>query len=214
MADGTGLRWLESVKGTEFDGMPKQLLKLDGLNITLLERTVFLLHILGIDDVWITTNNPELWVPGVSIYPPENNTHCLDKLHACKPIWKSPTAFLYGDVYYTQEAIEKILTIPVKDKFLFFGRMHTSYYSGHYHEIFCKKIEDFDYLEECIQWIKDWEPYYGGGWELYRRMCGVTDLNKIRDHIPYDHFISIDDWTDDFDEYDHYLKWKEARGTT
>ena len=100
----------------------------------------------------------------------------------------------------------KIVNTPVEDKFLFFGRMHISYYSNHYHEIFCKKIEDFDYLEECINWIKTYEPSYGGGWELYRRMCGV-ELDQIREHRPYDHFITIDDYTDDFDDYSHYIEW-------
>lgn len=208
MSDGQGDRWLSSVKGTKFEGMPKQLLKLDKYDRTLIERTVNYLSTLGVHDIWLTTHNPDFWIPNVTIYEPENNTHCLDKLHACKPIWKSPTIFLYGDVFYTFEALTKIVTIPVKDKFLFFGRMHISYYSNHYHEIFCKKIEDFDYLEECINWIKEYEPSYGGGWELYRRMCGV-DLLQIREHRPYDHFITIDDATDDFDDYNHYIEWNK-----
>jgi hypothetical protein len=207
MADGQQIRWTNSTIGTKLEGTPKQLLKINGE--TLLYRTVRLLQAYGIEDVWITTHNPDFSVvPGVKIFSPKDNTHCLDKLHACKPIWKKPTTmFLYGDCFYTSEAIDKIVNTPVIDRFLFFGRMHPSYYTGHsVHEISCKKIEDFDYLEECINWIKEYEPDYGGGWELYRRMCGVG-LDKIREHIPYDHFISIDDFTDDFDEYEHYKLW-------
>ena len=207
MADGNGDRWLHSVKDTEYEGIPKQLIKIDGR--TLLQRTVDLLCREGIEDIWITTHNPAFEDDNASTYAPKNNVHCLDKLHACKDLWICPTAFLYGDVYYSQEAIQKIVHTPVKDRFLFFGRMNISYYTEHYHEIFCKKIEDFDYLEECINWIKTYEPSYGGGWELYRRMCGV-ELDKIRIHTPYDHWINIDDLTDDFDEYDHYLKWMKG----
>jgi hypothetical protein len=209
MADGAGDRWLSSVRGTEFEGIPKQLIKIEGRN--LLWRTTAYLSTLGIHDIWVTSHDPKMDVPGVKRYEPENNEHCLDKLHACKEIWKSPTLFLYGDVYYTFDALTKMVSIPVKDRFLFFGRMNVSYYSQHGHEIFCKKIEDFDYLEECINWIKAYEPSYGGGWELYRRMCGITDLNRIRLHIPYDHFISIDDFTEDFDEYEIYLNWLKGR---
>jgi hypothetical protein len=207
MADGVGDRWLSSVQGTKFEGIPKQFITFR--DKTLLERTVSLLNAHGVYDVWITSHNPQMEAPGARRYEPENNTHCLDKLHACKPIWDNTwggTAFLYGDVVYSSDAIYKIITTQVKDKFLFFGRMHISYYSNHYHEIFCKKIEDFEYLEECINWIKTYEPSYGGGWELYRRMCGV-ELDQIREHKPYDHFITIDDATDDFDDYNHYVEW-------
>jgi hypothetical protein len=208
MADGAGDRWLSSVRGTEYQGLPKQLIQLNGQS--LLERTVGLLYGFGHRDVWITSHDSRMEVPGAKRYEPENNEHCLDKLQACKPIWdtKYGTMFLYGDVYYTADAIAKITKIPVKDKFLFFGRMNVSYYSQHGHEIFCKKIEDFDYLEECINWVKFHLPNYGGGWELYRRMClGVTEAERLKLHIPYDHFISIDDWTEDFDEYAIYQDW-------
>lgn len=208
MADGSGDRWLSSVRGTEFEGLPKQLVEVDGQ--TLLERTVNLLQYDGVEDIWITSHDPRMEVEDTTRYEPENNVHCLDKLLACKPIWESPTIFLYGDVYYSEEAINAACCFPVKDKFLFFGRMHKSYFTQHYHEIFCKKIEDFDYLEECIQWVKDELPGYGGGWELYRRMCGVSNAERAKIHVPYDHFISIDDLTEDFDEYSIYLDWLEG----
>jgi hypothetical protein len=212
MADGLGERWLSSVVGTEYERTPKQLITVE--RQTLLARTVSLLYGFGMRDVWITSHDPRMEVGGAIRYEPENNTHCLDKLQACKPIWdtKYGTLFLYGDVYYSADAISKIRNIPVKDRFLFFGRMNVSYYSGCGHEIFCKKIEDFDYLEECISWVKFHLPDYGGGWELYRRMClGVTEVDRLKIHIPYDHFISIDDLTEDFDEYSHYKNWKEAQ---
>jgi hypothetical protein len=208
MADGAGERWLSSVVGTDFEGMPKQLLAIDGTT-TLVERTAYLLRNEGITDIWITTHNPEIQAPFTQRFLPENNIHCLDKLQACKDIWQVSTMFLYGDVYYSVDAIKTIVNRPIKDRFLFFGRMNISYYTGHYHEIFCKKIQDFDYLEKCINWIKTYEPSYGGGWELYRRMCGV-ELDKIRTHIPYDHWINIDDLTDDFDDYGHYQEWKKG----
>lgn len=209
MADGIGDRWLHSVEGTEFEGIPKQLIEINGE--TLIGRTVRLLSEYEVSDIWITSHNSNFEISGAKRYEPENNTHCLDKLHACKPIWKSPTMFLYGDVWYSRTAMVKIINTKVKDKFLFFGRMHTSYYTKHRPELFCKKIEDFDYLEDCIDWIKQVIPDYGGGWELYRRMAGVDDGEKVKIYTAWhDHFVSIDDFTDDFDDYNDYITWTEA----
>lgn len=213
MADGKQTRWLESVGGTELEGIPKQLVKVDGESIIF--RTVRLFKRLGIDDIWITSHNPAFEVKGTKRYEPENNVYEIDKLLACKPIWKKgeQNLFVYGDVYYTENAIKTIVRTYTED-FLFFGRFHVSYFTGHGGEIFCKKIVDLDYLEECCEWVKQWyleSKGRGGGWELYRRMCGVID-ERVNIHCPYDHFIGIDDFTDDFDEYNQFQIWKKAFG--
>lgn len=216
MAAGKQSRWLESTNGTELEDTPKQLVPV--LNITgsyepLINRTVRLLKAYDECDIWVTTNREDIIdsLDGVNIYRPENNTYEIDKLLSCKDIWEPNTCFLYGDCFYSRQAIFKIISVPVKDRFLFFGRFHVSYFTGHGGELFCKKIADLDYMEECANWVKQWEidgNGRGGGWEFYRRMCGVTD-ERVNIHCPYDHFIDIDDITDDFDGYEQYKEWEK-----
>lgn len=209
MADGKADRWNSDAQGTELEGIEKQLVPINGEPI--LHRTVRLLKENGITDIWITSHNPEFEVEGTTRYEPENNIYEIDKLLSCKPIWQSPTMFLYGDVFYSEEAMKTIVETPILDRWLFFGRFHVSYYTGHGGELFCKKIEDLDYLEACCNWVKSW--YFvgkgrGGGWELYRRMAGVID-DRVNVHVPYDHFVGIDDYTDDFDFPWIYFNVKE-----
>jgi hypothetical protein len=213
MADGQQTRWAETTVGTFFEGITKQMVDIYDNYIDrwepILHRTVRLLKENGIEDIWITSHNSAHTVEGATTIGFKNSDLEMDKLLSCKEIWKSPTMFLYGDCFYTFEAMKKIVSTPIIDKWLMFGRLHVSYFTGHGGELFCKKIEDLDYLEECCNWVVDWYQNgngRGGGWELYRRMCGVID-ERVNVHVPYDHFIGIDDFTDDFDDYKNYQDW-------
>ncbi len=105
---------------------PKQLLKVNGEVIV--ERTIRLLKENGIKDISISTTNPAFDYLDVPKLKHKNEFVCWDpeenkKSNKC---WlnafyqlNEPVCYLYGDVYYSGEAIKTIVETPVKDTMYF-----------------------------------------------------------------------------------------------
>jgi GTP:adenosylcobinamide-phosphate guanylyltransferase len=210
MCDGKAMRWYEEIQEKYWADTEKQLVEVDGEPI--LHRTVRLLIENGAEDIWITSHNPKFEVKGTKRYAPYNNQYEIDKFYACKSIWKTTdtTVFVYGDVFYTEEAMKKIVSIDCTD-FLFYGIFHLSHFTGHGGEIFAVKVKDHDFFRENCEYIRMkhiYEKYRCSAWDLYRAMNGIRG-EALGHHLPYAHFIGIDDFTDDFDTPEHYNHWLE-----
>lgn len=211
MCDGRSMRWYAEIQEQYWGKSFKQLVEVDGEPI--LHRTVRLLKENGVEDIWITSHNPVHEVKGAQRYEPPNNEYEIDKFYASVHLWNKDggdTIFVYGDVFFTEEAMKKIINTKPED-FVFFGRFHQSYYTGHGGEIFAVRVHLHDFFQECCLWVR--QNYINtkgsvrcGAWELYRCMNGIRD-ERIGIHIPYGHFVGIDDFTDDFDTPSHFEEW-------
>lgn len=104
--------------GGEYDKFetPKQLSVINGE--TLVERTIRLLKENGINDIYISSNDKRFDKYGVRL---EHNNSFKAKNGKVKGYWvdayypmNEPCVYLHGDVYYSENAIKKILDLKPK----------------------------------------------------------------------------------------------------
>ena len=211
MADGQGTRW------NNYLGVPKHLIDIDGEQ--LLYRTVRLLKKQGIEDIWITSHDERYDVPGATRYEPNNNEYEIDRFYSCREIWTDEVCFIYGDVYYTEEAINKITSDKSKT-FRYFGRSKPSKTGKDHAELFAIKITK-DYInkfeEACLKirsYVEKGIHKRGLGWHTYLKMHNKEhhiDVELLRDYLKNNklkNFTEINDETDDFDnpiDYDTFI---------
>ena len=188
MASGEGKRWNNHL------GIPKHLIEINGE--TLLERTTRLLKENGINDYVITGNDERYKKYGNLISQTDNDCE-IDRFEKSE----IPICYLYGDVYYTENAIKTIIETPAKDV-LFFGSEE---------EIFAVKVEDLDLFYQHKNRVK--ELYLSNkinrciGWEIYRSMHNIP----FEQHIISNRYVKIIDDTDDIDYPEDYDKFKAKR---
>ena len=182
MADGTMNRWKNQ-------DVPKHLLTVRGES--LLSRTVRLFRAADPEaEILITSHNPAYDVPGAVRYEPQHNVSEIDRF-----TWElidDQVCFLYGDVYYSEEAARRIAALPVR----------TLGFAGSDREIFAVKVGDGAYMRRCIRQLKERQPD-SKGWHLYRMAA---------DEAPY---CRIDDDTTGFNTEEDYrafsARLKETR---
>ena len=199
--------------GGEYDFFttPKQLSVINGE--TLVGRTIRLLKENGIEDISISSNDPrfdELGVPRLE----HTNTYKVidDKIYgywvdAYYPM-SEPCVYLHGDVYYSVNAIKKILEAvnnsKDSNKNIFIGNeiarnpQHYNWgepfgYIVNNQDIFRKSIDLIKYLQDTGKCQRG----FAISWELYRLMNG---LNINQQYILDDTYLSIADETIDIDD--------------
>jgi FkbM family methyltransferase len=124
IADGDGTRW------GDYGGHPKHFAEVDGEPI--LHRTVRLLQR---DDVRVFVVGPDdrYRVDGSELWTPEHDPDVFDadKFLSSKALWNRDgrTVVVYGDVYWTDEAMSRVLDWPSWDRVLF-GRAFASELTG------------------------------------------------------------------------------------
>lgn len=199
MAAGQGKRW-----GSGY----KHLCVIDGE--TLLERTVRQVKKYT-DDIFITTNTEKYKTEGAELFYPEKHTnkHEVDRFLSNRSIWGPVTVFLYGDVYYTDNAIKKIFNTSCR-KYRFYGRLGESSVGGKDHaELFAIRVRDLDLFEQACKTVKE-STNNGWGWLVYRVLMGgnadvsVSLLRNWLLETNHTNFTLIDDETDDFDRKEDF----------
>jgi choline kinase len=214
MADGKAKRW------NNHTGRPKHLIEIEGE--PLLYRTVRLLKKHSVEDIYITSHNKDYDIVGTTRYEPINNVYEIDRFYACQPIWARETIFIYGDVYYTEEAIKKIVNDKSKT-FRYFGRSKASKKGKDHAELFAIKISESNlekFKEVCLQIrneVEKGEHKKGLGWHTYLDMIGKDHnitIDELREYLgknKLSNFTEINDETDDFDwakDYDNFVSKK------
>ena len=183
---------------------PKQLSVINGE--TLLERTIRLLKENGINEYYISSNNPIFKQYGQVL---EHNNSFKFEAGIVKGYWvdayypmNEPTIYLHGDVYYSEDAMKKIINLNPKVN-TFIGN-EIARNKEHYNwgepfgwivvnqEEFRKGIEETKKLQDEGKF----ERGYAISWELYRVLNGL-DPNK--QYILDETYLSIDDETIDVD---------------
>lgn len=190
MANGKGVRW------QNYNGIPKHLITVDGE--TLLARTTRLIHELdGTAEVVISSANPAYEVEGAVRHAPQRGEREIDRF--CYELIQDDVCFLYGDVFYTEQAMAQIIARDVED-ILFFGTTKT---------IVAVKAHDGDLmrssLDTLIGMIERGEIVDAKGWQLYHAIRNMPlDGRDIEQG-----YELIDDITTDFNEPKEYESFRE-----
>lgn len=124
-------------------------------------------------------------------------------------LYRDDYLVLFGDTYYTDQAIETIrLSIKTAKKPLFFGRKDASKYTGKkYGELFafyCPYKYRFSVLTKALMLTK-METNKKNFWELYRELHKIP----INIHEVKDDFVEINDRTEDFDFKEDLERWMQ-----
>ncbi len=184
---------------------PKQLTEINGEK--LVERTIRLLKENGIKDIFISTNSHYFDYLGLPILDHQNSYEFKDgKIHgywldAYYPTYE-PCIYLHGDVYYSDNAIKKILNYDAKVN-TFIGNdiaknpMHYNWGEPFGWIVvdqvaFRKGIEETKKLQDDGKLTRG----YAISWELYRVLNGLDpNIQNIID----DTYLEIADETIDID---------------
>lgn len=173
-------------------------------------RTIRLLQENGIKDIAISSNNPIFEKYGIPVLKHDNLYTC--KWHDTEEgYWwncfypsKEPVCYILGDVYFSQEAIKKIVETETDDIELF-GSIppFTDDYIKDHMEAFALKVVNQKHLHESIKKAekldkegKFWrKPII---WELWEVIRGVPLQKNKQDKFIYN-YTKINDYTCDID---------------
>lgn len=185
MADGKGTRW------NNYMNVPKHLAKVEGE--TIIGRTVRLLN--EFDDnaeVIITSHDPRYEFEGATRYEPINNVLEIDRF--TYELIEDNTCFLYGDTYYTEDAIKNIINAET-DELLFFGNSKS---------IVAVKVANSSIFRDNIDKVRN--LYLEGkinnckGWQVYQSYMNLDyDKKEIADK-----FVVLDSKTIDYNTPEEY----------
>jgi choline kinase len=201
-AAGEGRRW------NNFRNIPKHLITIE--NEKLLHRIYKQFRHFS-DDIVIISSDERYAIEGATLKPPMIGDWLdFGKIYSSNYLWSDEkTIIVFGDVYFTDEAVQTIMSN--RDPYKFFMRKGPSKYTGKGHkEIFAFSFEG-SMNEEIKKHIKDLIDIKQGGagaWRLYLHMNNIT---HSRDYFKGDGYVEINDWTDDFDYPEDLLKWEKMR---
>ena len=211
MAAGKGTRWGDHL------GTKKHFIEIEGEKI--LNRTVRLIkeydpainvNILGPDETYK--------IAGANLVIADPSKE--DKFTSSMDCWSTTerNIIIWGDVWFSEEAMKTILGDEEKDWRLF-ARFDRSVMNGKvYGECFAISFypNDADLFAQHIKRVQ--EAYNGGkgelmqdgGWAIYSSILGYELKDRPKRRINYI-LINIDDFTDDFDKPEDLETWLEAR---
>lgn len=186
---------------------PRQLLEINGEPIV--ARTIRLLRENGIEDIAISSNLPDFDKFGVPVLAHENsydtkgyNDHTgqwADAFYPCE----EPVCYLFGDVVFSPEAINKIIEKET-DSIEFFASAppFDPRYVKEWAEPFALKVVDNAKLKCAVEDTRllDFDGFFARKpimWELWQ-VIKRTPLNII----DYTNYTVINDWTCDVDSPD------------
>ena len=183
---------------------PKQLSVVKGERIV--DRTIRLLKENGVEEIYISSNNPLFDSCDAIRLENKENTFTSKEgkstgywLDAFYPV-NEEVCYIFGDVYFTEEAIKTIVNYKT-DKDILFGTSDAlNKYHNNWGEPFAYIVKDYNSFFEGIKEVK---TMYDKGlikrhpivWELYRYLHNI-DINTQR--IVGD-YVCIDDGTIDID---------------
>lgn len=192
LAAGDQHRWV----GSEF----KQLVLVP--DIPLIVRTFNQFSLFG--SVYVVTKHLAIasLFPPHQVIMPADNRFTAATLRSTSLKWRRRTVVLLGDVYYSAQAVETIMTC--KQRFAALG-------SPTFGEIFAFSFtKSSDVRVACRRAIKDAESGGRGKlWEVYRSLSGLP----LDEHQYTKLFINIHDGiTRDFDKVEQYTQFRADMG--
>lgn len=214
IAAGEGTRW------GNYKGVPKHIVKINGE--PLLKRTVSLIRKNDTNStVYVVAkgNDERYKVEGSAYYEAKLNplNFDADKFLSSKELWnkKGRTVVVYGDCYFTDEAMKAIADYKDTDWTLFARYGPSSFTGCEWGECFAQSFypdsveKHHRGLVSLVEAIKNKVIDRCGGWEHYRWMVGAD----LKSHVKRGNFYEIDDFTDDFDYPEDYERWLKRFNT-
>lgn len=210
IAAGEATRWGNHL------GVPKHFAPINGEPI--IRRTVRQLRERGVaqDDIYVVSKDYEL-SGCVNVYPKLNykDNDDADKFLSSRQYWdaKGRTVVMYGDVYFSEEAIDIILEDRRKSWTLFCRPTANEKYHYPYGECFAVSMypSSYDKAEKMLHRIAE-EKKAGrikrcGGWEWARAMA---NMNLTKHYNELNVYTIINDVTNDVDFPDDYERLRKA----
>jgi len=212
---GEGKRW------GKYLGVDKSNIVVEGKE-PIINRTVRQVKSHG-SNLYIISNLAN--VAKIKTNKPKNNPDWneANKMFSSMTYWNQEgrTIILFGDIYFTDEAMNKIMGYD-QPGFYIFGRPFGSRLTGKpYGEIYAisfypeNKEQLLFALERASKLEERGVVEKANVWAVYRAMLKLPD-DLMNEHIVGSRFVNIDDWTEDFDyphDYDNFMaNWKKFRG--
>jgi hypothetical protein len=202
LAAGNGDRW-ENYRGTA-----KHFLNVEGE--VLIERTVRQLKRYT-NDIVVVGSSDAYAIEGTSLYITKPAAEDADfgdllKFYSSMTLWSDTrTVLVFGDVYFTDEAMDQIMTTD--DSFTFLLRDSLEALGGSRREVFAISFDSSVnslIRQHMLALIRDKSAPRAGGWVLYKSLTRPHwDVTQ--------HCIKIDDWTTDFDYPEDLDEWESKR---
>lgn len=201
IAAGDATRW------GNYLGCPKHLIKIN--NEPILNRTVRLfsnnnnncIYVVGPDDDRYRIDGSKLFVP-----KKDDGNYGVDKFLNSSSLWNKNgrTIVVYGDVYFTDDAVKTILDYSEREWRLFCSFKKGECFAQSFYDEHIDKHNSslLSIVEKCKNGLE-----YTGGWTHYRVMAGSSILDGPA--IDVGMAIAIEDITNDFDypsDYDKFMK--------
>ena len=173
----------------------------------LVDRTIRLLKENGITDISISSNNPIFDSCGVprlehiNTYKYEKNGQSGYWLDAYYPV-EEPVIYIYGDVFFTDNAIKTIVNYKSNDNILFGTSDAKNKYHQNWGEPFAYLVNDYITFFKGIEEVKKLQDKgltnrMPVTWELYRYLNGLdVNVQQVLDKT----YVCIDDGTMDIDQ--------------
>jgi molybdopterin-guanine dinucleotide biosynthesis protein A len=166
------------------------------------------------DDIIIIGKDERYKVEGTTLFSPqEGDWYDFAKIYSSNQLWSDTrTVIVFGDVYFTDDAVDKIMTD--QNEYRFFLRKGPSKYTGKGHkEIFAIAFSGGmnQKIKTYIQELVDKKQTGAGAWRLYLHMHNIQNTRNIEECFKAGGYTEINDWTDDFDKAQDILKWEKMR---
>lgn len=182
---------------------PKQLTVINGE--PLIARTIRLLREAGVTDIAISTNNPVFKQFGIPLLHHKND-FVTDGSENCTGFWVDcfyptgkPACYIFGDVYFSPEAIKTIVGYKTKDVMLFGSKPpFADDYPKVWREPFAFKVANQQRFRQgieetkslCIAGVFNRHPI---AWQLWNVLCHTPPNRKNGTyHVINDYTCDID----------------------
>lgn len=193
--------------GGQYDkwSVPRHLIKIG--TETIVERTIRLLKECGINDIYISATDNRFSGLGVPMLVNANNSYHAHSYNNFEGYWcdgfylmKEPVCYIFGDVFFSPEAIRTIVETDTDDiEFFASSPPFSPNYSSPWAEPFALKVVNNEHLQVSICRLKELDqqgkfkrkPIM---WELWQVIKG-TPINVI----DYKNYVAINDYTCDVD---------------
>lgn len=206
--------------GGDMSNHPKHLSKVCGE--ILVNRTIRLLKDSGVseDDIYISSNNPIFDMFKIKRISHSDNKFLYKDGDIDNPnFWVDayvklsiPATYIHGDVYFSPEAIKKIVEYDTKE-ITFFGTdaPYDERYIKEYQEPLAYKVINQTKFKDCIRWVKLHFKEFNRhpiAWELWE----VINNQPINELYLKGDFVAIRDYTCDIDAPKDINKIEKALG--
>lgn len=175
-------------------GVPRQLVSIKGERI--IDRTIQLLRRNGVSDIVVTCTDDAFMGVDAEIFHYDSTGPWVNAFMKTY----EPTTYIMGDVYFSPEAIRKIVETDTNSiEFFASAPPFALGYSKPWAEPFAFKVYDHKLLQASIEKVKElleqgaWRRH-PIAWELWQVIKG-TPINQI----DYTNYTVINDYTCDID---------------